>query len=92
MRALLPTVVFVGAFGLRVEVPRRARREVADDPVAVAGGRARLPAPFLRACRCSGCSTGRRASAFSGGLAGNARQRAVYGAGGALVSSVIVPV
>ena len=64
-----------------VEVPRRARREVADDAVAVRRRRALLPAAGSRACRCSGCSTDPARAVASGGLAMNARQRAVNGLG-----------
>ena len=79
LRALLPTRRVRRRVELRVEVPRRAGRQVADHVVAVARA-SRSPSSTIRA-RVSvlGLSHGSASSALCGGVPPNTSQRAVYG-------------
>src|SRR5215475_6278241 len=89
-RTLLPAVVFVGAFafGLKSHGEREARLPTTvsqSDGVVLCFQHISTRVSVL------GLFQGSLGSVFSGGLAGLACQRAVYGAGGALASRPMVP-
>ena len=90
MRALLPTVVFDDAFsfGSKSHGARAARLPTTSSQspaVALAFQHHSVRVSVL------GFSHGSASSVLSGGVPPNTSQRAVYGCGGALVSSVTVP-